>query len=811
MKKKITMLFAALLACVGVSAQTVITDVSQLSNDKVYSIVPKDATRGALYATSTSLYLDACGGTANNAANPSIAIDANSADQQFALYTHEGSMYLFSVGAGKFVSEVTENLFPLVEQPGNAVAVEASGEANYFIIKAKGTEFINVSTGWASGCVAGWNQIDDGNRLQITEVSEMPAATLAQLTTVFSKQVELTYVYKYGETEWRRETVTATKGEAYPAAAAVFGGICTVPGGVVADDVVAGTEVEIVCTLDEGVLPFQFAADYASIEHWYYMNIHADGYYLGYEEGQTSISLTETSVPVNAKDAYTWAFIGNPFNGFQIVNKLAGEGKILSSTTNTFDGNTGGNTYPLMTETPVAAGNNTYWIPSSSAHREKGFYLAQKDANGGKNIMNKRDGKLAYWNGGADGGSTFVVEERPMDVASELEILINEIEAMGIVGGENIGDYTVASVTALNEAVAAAKAVETATAEDVATLQATFEGLRIVLPDANKFYAFNCVYDNRKLYINANNQLTYAQNYDLTNSRAVFQFEEGSQPNTVKIKSVHNQSYMGAISGNPITFGATGADITIARSVSNELTDEQKPLAVMFTTDGTNGLHANGGNVQAYTNIAISNHYILSEVTEFKHALTIDEYDYMTLTLGFNAEVPEGVTAYKVTGTEGKELTLESVGTVIPAGEPVIVYAEVEAEGTKTAEFAYTTAEATKSGDNLLKGTLVDNSAVAPTTGYDAYVMALNGTEVVMGKATLNEGVFKNRANKAYLELPTVQDAPAMFSFGRGEGTTGIETAVNGEQTAVIYDLAGRRVEKMEKGIYIVNGKKVIK
>ena len=26
----------------------------------------------------------------------------------------------------------------------------------------------------------------------------------------------------------------------------------------------------------------------------------------------------------------------------------------------------------------------------------------------------------------------------------------------------------------------------------------------------------------------------------------------------------------------------------------------------------------------------------------------------------------------------------------------------------------------------------------------------------------------------------------------------------------VIYDLAGRRVEKMEKGIYIVNGKKVV-
>ena len=44
------------------------------------------------------------------------------------------------------------------------------------------------------------------------------------------------------------------------------------------------------------------------------------------------------------------------------------------------------------------------------------------------------------------------------------------------------------------------------------------------------------------------------------------------------------------------------------------------------------------------------------------------------------------------------------------------------------------------------------------------------------------------------------------------KGTTGIENSeLNVENSAVIYDLLGRRVEKMEKGIYIVNGKKIIK
>ena len=74
----------------------------------------------------------------------------------------------------------------------------------------------------------------------------------------------------------------------------------------------------------------------------------------------------------------------------------------------------------------------------------------------------------------------------------------------------------------------------------------------------------------------------------------------------------------------------------------------------------------------------------------------------------------------------------------------------------------------------------------------------------------LTEGKFTNHAFKAYLPVAEGDAAPAMFSFGRGEGTTGIEQIVNNENV-VIYDLAGRRVQKMEKGIYIVNGKKVIR
>ena len=50
-----------------------------------------------------------------------------------------------------------------------------------------------------------------------------------------------------------------------------------------------------------------------------------------------------------------------------------------------------------------------------------------------------------------------------------------------------------------------------------------------------------------------------------------------------------------------------------------------------------------------------------------------------------------------------------------------------------------------------------------------------------------------------------------MLRITRGETAIAPSTLDAQPSAVVIYDLTGRRVEKMEKGIYIVNGKKVVK
>ena len=227
-----------------------------------------------------------------------------------------------------------------------------------------------------------------------------------------------------------------------------------------------------------------------------------------------------------------------------------------------------------------------------------------------------------------------------------------------------------------------------------------------------------------------------------------------------------------------------------------------------FITVAENG-HVIGQNVDLSDALYMWNVVKASEAN-IAFELTVDEYKYMTLFVNYAVNVPDGAMAYAVSEVEDGELALTEVGAVIPENTPVIIEAEAD-----NYAFTYAAPVAAYDGDNMLKGSWFD-SYITPTAGYDAYVMALNQEkdEVVMGKAKLTEngGRFICRANKAYLEIAQdVAAGAAMFSFGRGEGTTAIHNSQLTIDNVVIYDLTGRRVEKMEKGVYIVNGKKVVK
>lgn len=145
----------------------------------------------------------------------------------------------------------------------------------------------------------------------------------------------------------------------------------------------------------------EFPADAA----WYNIRVAANTLaYLYYENGQSFMLLDSTTVGDKESPANEWCFTGNAIKGYRIYNRAAGTGKVLYSANPASDGNTGGSTYPVLTDLSTLATANTTWdFVSATNGTQKGNYAYQHGITANK--LNNRNGKLAYWTTGQDGGS----------------------------------------------------------------------------------------------------------------------------------------------------------------------------------------------------------------------------------------------------------------------------------------------------------------------------------------------------------------------------------------------------------------------
>ena len=168
-------------------------------------------------------------------------------------------------------------------------------------------------------------------------------------------------------------------------------------------------------------------------------------------------------------------------------------------------------------------------------------------------------------------------------------------------------------------------------------------------------------------------------------------------------------------------------------------------------------------------------------------------------------EIPEGVEVKYPVAADNGALTYETLSGTIPAKSAVLL---VASEG----EYKFTVSndDVAPLQDNLLFGYSSTISSDADKVGENGTVYALGNIDGVV--AFYHFVGDKYAAGKAYLEVPSSLNIRSYSIFDQYEGTTSIEETVAEESVAdaVIYDLCGRRVEKMHRGVYIVNGKKVI-
>lgn len=163
-----------------------------------------------------------------------------------------------------------------------------------------------------------------------------------------------------------------------------------------------------------------------------------------------------------------------------------------------------------------------------------------------------------------------------------------------------------------------------------------------------------------------------------------------------------------------------------------------------------------------------------------------------------NMKADANTTVYKA-AVNGSTVTLsEIVDKVITAGEAVIL----KSTGASIAMTVSAAASADDYSGNVLEGV---DAATAVAVGFKYYVLSNESSTLGFYRYT---GAILG-ANKAFYKT-NATDAPEFFAFGE---TTGIGASlVNREERIVnsVYNLAGQRVAQPTKGLYIVNGKKVV-
>lgn len=194
--------------------------------------------------------------------------------------------------------------------------------------------------------------------------------------------------------------------------------------------------------------------------------------------------------------------------------------------------------------------------------------------------------------------------------------------------------------------------------------------------------------------------------------------------------------------------------------------------------------------------------FLIEEVTSLP--VTITAAKYATLCAPVALTIPSGVKAYYISDVTKTEATLTKLTGTIPAGMPVILYADGISVAT-TFDFPITTADSFE-GTNKLSGQAAAQNVAADV----AYTLQQEQGGSAIGFYPKTAGTIAGfRAYLLASELP-VDVKGLRFRFDDADGISTVQGSEFMVNDSEIYNLAGQRLNKLQKGVNIVNGKKVL-
>lgn len=638
------------------------------------------------------------------------------------------------------------------------ILLREQGTANNYINQAGGAngDFQFWNSSWAAG--------DNGSTMWLVEA---PVET----TTI-------TYHVMYNGSEVATATATAVVDDPTP--------LTKIPAAFIQDYVnLEGDDTHIIEADDNIDLtatwtgPFEISADFANA-HWYDMAIRSNWYVNSANtDGSGALVTVEANALGLGEDAYQWAFVGDPYH-LKIYNKDKGSSLVFSA--KDVETNQG---------IPAFQAEDYYWkIARSTTNIENSFLLNVPGTNLYINQYGGAGGSLKFWDSGnniGDPGSAFKIFDVPTDYSTFLNDEITPYMGSGYfyfkesVKTDMGWDPAYATSCTLQQYKDMRDGYAAIDKSDLSNYE---------LPETG-YYRMKNVNYNKYLGLKATTVYGNYTGDDETSAATVVKLTKGTGDNAGKYSiQVQGKYLQGLTQSKDIPLADDAAWFTPAIPTVGTGTFSTTPESTHTY------IHcAGGGNIVGWTVDAAASKWTLADATSIN--VTISDAGYATLYVPFPVTIPSGVKAYAVGSLTDGLLNLAEITTTIPTGTPVIL------EG-NAGTYAFDIAEeevAAYSDDNKLEGSYLQKAA-----DNGSYVLQKHDNKVGFYKVDTQVAQPNVPANRAY--LPAQDGGVKAFYFGDVE--TAIKSVMDGMAAGEVYDLSGRKVSKLQRGVNIVNGKKVI-
>ncbi len=741
----------------------------------------------------------------NSTVELGLAFLSSDTKQQFAFITYEGRVYLYSVGEGKF-AYVDGNKLSLTAAVTSAVAASpvtfqtstASSANAEPIIVTVGGQMYGVSTGHTPDVFKYNVASDGGNSAIIIEAASFDATSaIAALEEYFHPSYTITYVVKdvNGTTIFTSDPVPTSLGVNITTLPTEYQrGFCSYNS---VDVTISEVSTVIEFTATYTGLPFTLSPSYAEAT-WYNMNIRSTK---DVSKGESEpYALAAATIADKAEDAYRWAFAGNPY-ALVVYNKATADTYTLTK-----DGNN------------AVMRDGTYtW---SLFQNGDGFTL--KVTGSAYNYVNDNNNALGFWNdsrAATDNGSTFRVEAV---VDNYYDYVKAEVLPFIFDNPEDIIDSSTAAslgkpfgiTTAASESMVWTYRVQMSTKNfslsEYEAIKAEKDAA-IIYPEAGKIYLVKNNYNGKYMRVTASGTRGTVL-ADLT-------AEEAAKDASAHFTFVENASHLYMSTQGEYLNWVFGAGDGYEGYTSTNF-DKYVHFAVPAPGVGAfsiaygngeggyagylgNGFYAlKGAESTVVAGSSTDETNALAQWTfEEVKTLTVDlhdggdGYNYATLCVPFAFSDIMGAVYTLAANADGHTLDVTPVANV-PAGTPVLLKSTASSiDFTLGSDYA-----STPVAGSALTGTYFAKTIVGDTD----YVLGTDGTKVGFYHWDTNNLA----ANRAYVAGGAGVKG---FTINWGDAV-GIKSVDNGQalDNANIFNLAGQRLNKVQRGVNIVNGKKVI-